>query len=81
MELVTIYGKPSCPYCTMAKQLCEEKNFEFNYIDIFEAGMSVADLQEKVGQPVRTVPQIFVGNQHVGGYTDFYKAVTEGTLI
>ncbi|WP_394700259.1 hypothetical protein [uncultured Tolumonas sp.] len=32
---------------------------------------TVADLQKKVGQPVRTVPQIFVGKKHVGGYTDF----------
>lgn len=80
MELVTIYGKPSCPYCSMAVQLCEEKKYEYKYIDIFEAGMSVADLQEKVGQPVRTVPQIFVGDKHVGGYTDFYKGVSEGTI-
>ena len=42
--------------------------------------MTVVDLQKKVGQPVRTVPQIFVGKKHVGGYTDFYKAVTENLL-
>ena len=80
MEPVMIYGKPDCPYCEMAVKFCEERDFAFTYIDIFATGMTVADLQKKVGQPVRTVRQIFVGKKHVGGYTDFYKAVTENLL-
>lgn len=80
MEPVIIYGKPDCPYCDMAVKLCEEKKFTFTYVDIFATGMTVADLQKKVGQPVRTVPQIFVGKKHIGGYTDFYQAVSENTL-
>ena len=80
MELVTIYGKPDCPYCEMAVKLCEEKDFAFTYINLFATGMKVENLKKKVGQPVRTVPQIFVGKKHIGGYTDFYKAVTENLL-
>lgn len=75
MEPVTIYGKPACPYCDRAVALCEQRGFAFTYIDILAAGMGIADLHAKVGQPVRTVPQIFVGSQHIGGYTDFYDYV------
>ncbi len=72
MELVTIYGKPACPYCDRAVQLCEQRGLAFTYIDILAVGMSITELQAKVGKPVRTVPQIFIGSQHIGGYTDLY---------
>lgn len=75
MEKVTIYGKPQCPYCEMAVTLCEQRGFEFEYIDIQARGMGIAELHEIVGKPVRTVPQIFIGSAHVGGYTDFYAHV------
>ena len=75
MEKITIYGRPACPYCDLAVALCEQRGFAFTYIDIQASGMSIAELQAKVGQPVRTVPQIFVGSRHVGGYTDFYDHV------
>ena len=75
MEKVTIYGKPLCPYCDQAVALCEQRGFAFEYIDIQERGMSIAELLEIVGKPVRTVPQIFVGEQHIGGLTDFYDFV------
>lgn len=75
MEKVIIYGKPACPYCERAVELCEQRQFEFEYIDIMARGMGIAELHEIVGKPVRTVPQIFVGTEHVGGYTDFYDYV------
>ncbi len=80
MEKVTIYGKPQCPYCENAVNLCEERQFAYEYIDIFEKQMSIADLHEIVGKPVRTVPQIFVGETHIGGFTDFYEYVTTNKL-
>ena len=80
MEKVTIYGKPTCAYCDRAVDLCERKGFEFEYIDIIEKDMNFVDLQEIVGKPVRTVPQIFIGQQHIGGYTDFYDHVVKEGL-
>ena len=50
------------------------------YIDIIEKDMNFVDLQELVGKPVRTVPQIFIGEQHIGGYTDFYDHVVKEGL-
>ena len=75
MEKVTIYGKPQCPYCEMAVTLCEQRGFDFEYIDIQARGMGIAELHEIVGKPVRTVPQILVGTTPIGGYTDFYAYV------
>ncbi|QGH72116.1 putative glutaredoxin 1 [Klebsiella phage N1M2] len=67
---VVIYGKPNCPWCDRAKALADSKGAEVEYINIVEAGIDGAKLGEIVGRPVRTVPQIVVDDQYVGGYED-----------
>ena len=47
------------------------KEFDFKYVDIWAEGISQADLEKTVGKPVSTVPQIFHGQEHIGGYTEF----------
>ncbi|WP_166268587.1 GrxA family glutaredoxin [Marinobacter caseinilyticus] len=71
MERVTIFGRSSCGFCTRAKELCEIKDIPFRYIDIVEEGISKADLEKTIGKPVATVPQIFVGQEHIGGFDQF----------
>jgi len=71
MKKITIFGRPGCGYCSRAKQLCEIKEYDFNYIDIWAEGISQADLQKTIGKPVTTVPQIFHGQDHIGGFTEF----------
>ncbi|MDO6683249.1 MULTISPECIES: GrxA family glutaredoxin [unclassified Oceanobacter] len=71
MKRVTIFGREGCGYCRRAKELCEIKELDFKYIDINVEGISKADLEKTVGKPVDTVPQIFIGTEHVGGYTEF----------
>ncbi|RUO79270.1 GrxA family glutaredoxin [Pseudidiomarina taiwanensis] len=71
-----IFGRPACPYCVRAKQIAEKlaeqrDDFEFRYIDMYEEGISKADLEKTVGKPVHTVPQIFIDEQHIGGCTEF----------
>ena len=71
-----IFGRPGCPFCVRAKELAEKltaerDDFEFRYIDIHEEGISQADLEKTVGKPVETVPQIFLDQVHLGGYTEF----------
>lgn len=73
---VVIFGRPGCPFCVRAKDLAEtlteqRDDFNFRYIDIHEEGISKEDLEKTVGKPVETVPQIFVDQEHVGGYTEF----------
>lgn len=75
MKKFTIFGRPGCGYCARAKQLCEIKNFEYNYVDIWEEGISKEDLAKSAGKPVETVPQVFHGETHIGGFDDLEKYV------
>lgn len=79
MKKFTIFGRPGCGFCTRAKQLCEINNFEYKYIDIWAEGISKADLEKTVGKPVETVPQVFHGETHIGGFDDLsaYVATLE----
>lgn len=80
MQRVTIFGRPGCGFCTRAKALCEIKSLNFRYVDIHEEGISKADLEKTVGKPVETVPQIFVGPNHVGGFTEFEQFIVQQGL-
>lgn len=78
---VLIYGrKEGCKYCTTAKSICEDKAFDMEFIDITDAGIDGAKLQEICGQPVRTVPQIFVNGEYVGGCDSFIEYLKENGL-
>ena len=70
MSRITIFGRKGCGYCRRAKELCEIKALEHRYIDIEEEGISKADLEKTVGKPVLTVPQIFQGQNYVGGFDE-----------
>ena len=69
-EAYTIYGRPGCGYCSGALSLLQRSGFAFEYIDVYEEGISKAELSEKIGRPVHTFPQILHGDTYVGGYTD-----------
>ena len=59
-------------YCKkdLAEKLSNERDdFQYQYVDIRAEGITKEDLQQKAGKPVETVPQIFVDQQHIGGYT------------
>ena len=74
--LTVIFGRPACPFCVRAKQIAEQlaesrEDFEYRYVDIHAEGITKADLEKTVGQPVHTVPQIFVDEKYIGGCTEF----------
>ena len=75
MVRITIFGREGCGFCKRAKELCETQGLDHRYIDIHEEGISKADLEKTIGKPVETVPQIFNGQQHIGGYTEFARLV------
>lgn len=75
MAKITIFGREGCGYCRRAKELCEIKQLEYQYIDIQKEGISQADLEKTIGRPVATVPQIFNGKNYVGGYTELAAAL------
>lgn len=75
-KVVVIYGKTNCPWCDRAKVLAEDKGLDVEYINIVEAGIDGAKLSEICGVPVRTVPQIFIGEQYIlGGYDGLNKEI------
>lgn len=75
MSRFTIFGRPDCGYCVRAKQLLENKSLAMRWIDIQQEGISKADLEKTIGKPVETVPQIFHGQEHIGGYTELAEYV------
>lgn len=76
MAKVEIYTTPSCPYCHAAKALLGDKGVEFVEIDVLDPDRRAAMTQRAYGR--RTVPQIFVGDVHVGGYDDLAALDRQG---
>ncbi len=74
---VVILGKRNCPYCVNAKDLAKAKGLNYKYIDIEAQGFTKEDLEVYTGQPVRSVPQIFVDGDLVGGFTEFFSYVNK----
>lgn len=78
MSQVTIYTKPYCPYCIRAVSLLEKKGVEFTEI---EAAFDPEKRQEMMKRSGRsTFPQIFIGDQHIGGCDDMLALDREGKL-
>jgi glutaredoxin 1 len=75
MSRFTIFGRPSCGFCIRAKQLLNTLEQDTRWIDIEAEGISKADLEKTIGRPVDTVPQIFHGQDYVGGYTELAEYV------
>ncbi|MCG5245437.1 glutaredoxin 3 [Methylorubrum extorquens] len=79
MQPVTIYTTAWCPYCSAAKSLLREKGVSFNEIDVEKTAGSRATMIQRAGGRT-SVPQIFVGDRHVGGCDDLYALERAGDL-
>lgn len=66
--MIIIYGKTQCPYCDMAKNLCEQKGFEYEYKQLGTDFDRDEMLSTFPG--ARTFPQIILDGQKIGGYTE-----------
>lgn len=79
MARVTLYTTCFCPYCTMAKRLLGEKGVAFEEIDV---GGNLALRQEmtRKANGRRSVPQIWIGETHVGGCSELYQLDATGAL-
>lgn len=75
--MITIYGKANCGFCTKALKFARDRNFKYEYKDVGIGHVNLDELKTRAATEVRTVPQIFVGSNHVGGYTDFIKYVED----
>lgn len=68
MAKVEIYSSAHCPYCVMAKQLLDRKGVSYDEIRVDLDPDKRQEMMAKSRQ--RTVPQIFINNEAIGGYTD-----------
>ena len=79
MKPIRIYTTPFCPYCVRAKSLLTKKGAAFEEVDVMMDQGAREEMQAKSGG-ARTVPQIFIGDTHVGGSDELYALEKDGKL-
>ena len=79
MQTVKIYTTGTCPYCIHAKQLLKARGAAFDEIRVDLVAGERQKMMEISGR--RTVPQIFIGDTHVGGCDDLVALDSEGGLL
>lgn len=78
MAKVTMYTTAVCPYCQMAERLLTAKGVQIEKVRVDIEPQRRVEMMEKTGR--RTVPQIYVGDTHVGGYDDLSALDRTGEL-
>ena len=78
MRRIKIYTTPICPYCVRAKALLKKKGASFEEIDVLMDCRAREEMERESGRC--TVPQIFIGEVHVGGSDDLQALDREGAL-
>lgn len=78
MQEVTIYTTNVCLYCVKAKDLLKRKNVQYKEINVEETAARQEMMNKTNGK--RSVPQIFIGQVHVGGCDDLYALEAKGEL-
>ncbi|SMX41998.1 glutaredoxin 3 [Ruegeria arenilitoris] len=79
MKPVVIYTSPLCGFCHAAKRLLNQKGGAFDEIDVLMNPKRKPEMIQRAGGR-RTVPQIFIGDTHVGGCDDLYELEQAGKL-
>ena len=78
MKKIIIYSTRICPYCVRAKNFFSKKNIEYTEIMIDRDPEQMRIMMEKSGR--QSVPQIFIGDYHVGGFDDLIENDMDGKL-
>ncbi|KAB0494097.1 glutaredoxin 3 [Pseudomonas vancouverensis] len=79
MSTVTLYTTDTCPYCRNAKALLASKGALTHEINIDREPGKLQEMLERSGR--RSVPQIFIGDTHIGGFDDLAKLDRQGGLM
>jgi glutaredoxin 3 len=75
---VTMYSTRFCPYCMRARDLLDHKKISYTDIDVSARPELRRDMITRSGR--QTVPQIWIGERHVGGFDDLYRLEQQGRL-
>ncbi len=78
MSKIVVYTKESCPYCVRAKQLLNAKGLKFEEINLEGKEQELADLKARTGW--KTVPQIFIDDKLIGGFSELAALDSTGKL-
>ncbi|MBG0844558.1 glutaredoxin 3 [Pseudomonas chengduensis] len=78
MQAVTLYTTAYCPYCINAKALLTRKGVTYEEIDVSRSPERMAEMLQRSKR--RSVPQIFIGEHHVGGFDDLAALERGGEL-
>ena len=76
---IIIYSSPMCGYCRAAKDLLRRRGAAFHEIDVMAEPERRREMAERSGG-VRTVPQIFIGERPIGGFTELQALDRSGAL-
>jgi len=79
MEKVVIYTGPMCNYCSAAKHLLNKRKVDYTEFNIATDPAKMQDMQERT-KGAKTIPQIFIGETYVGGYTELKSLDLQGKL-
>lgn len=79
MPKIDIYTTSICPFCHAAKELLSSKNAAFNEINV-QGAPQLRDAMTRRANGGTTVPQIFIGDTHIGGCDDLYALEAKGAL-
>lgn len=78
---IEVFGRLSCPYCVRAKNIAEELTARgeatFVFRDMIAENITKEDIAAQIGKEVRTVPQVFVNDDHIGGCDNFVAFLRE----
>ncbi len=75
---VVIYGNATCPFCGAARMLLTKKGVDYEDRSVSSDPSVMAEMQERSGR--QTVPQVFIGETHVGGFDELYALDQSGEL-
>ena len=78
MNTVTVLTSPTCSYCHAAKSLLKQQGVDYQEVDLLKNGDQAQQLLIKSGK--RTVPQIFINEQPIGGFTELSQLVSSNKL-
>lgn len=78
MKRVLLYSTRICPFCVMAKRLLRAKGVDYEEVLVDQDDRRRTEMMQRSGR--RTVPQIFIGERHVGGFDDLAALEHQGQL-
>ena len=79
MAGIVMYSSPICPFCSRAKRLLTDKGVSFDEVNVLMNPKRKTEMIERANG-ARTVPQIFIGDTHVGGCDELYALDRDGAL-